>query len=319
MEKTRFQQLGYETRESFVRYWSEIEPYRKELWKYCNQITGSAWDAEDLYQDTILRLFTSLSALSHRNQPIHPRSFLYRVATNQWIDRCRKNKFRVDEYVDGMSQYTQDEDPIEIRAAFESLIQHLPPRQIAVIVLIDSFKFTAGETSEIIGTTEGAVHALLNRARKNLKNARENESSNHIHKSTENVKVKEIIDQYVSFFNKRDFNNIAQLVAEHAVYSFVTQDSKEYGKDTIMKASHNPEHYQREDLHAYVRELWGKHAIIFAKFSNEGEPLELNNVVTLEVEDNMIVKIKGYFFCPDFMEAAAEEIGIPREKWGYAE
>jgi hypothetical protein len=61
-----------------------------------------------------------------------------------------------------------------------------------------------------------------------------------------------LITKYVEYFNKRDFNGISGLLAFDAVYSFVTQNSKEYGKDTIMNASHHPSHYERTDLVPYT-------------------------------------------------------------------
>jgi RNA polymerase sigma factor (sigma-70 family) len=125
--KNELQQLGEDIRKYFDQYCTIIEPYRKELWRYCYKITGSPWDAEDLYQDTILKLFTSLSSISHRNQVIHPKSFLYGVATNHWIDTCRKRKFIGNEYVEGTVEATYEEcDPIELHEAFDASLQTLP-------------------------------------------------------------------------------------------------------------------------------------------------------------------------------------------------
>jgi hypothetical protein len=72
---------------------------------------------------------------------------------------------------------------------------------------------------------------------------------------------------YVECFNTRDFDGISKLFGEHAVFSFVTQSSKEYGRDTIMNASHNPSHYQRSDLKAVLIDLWGRQTIVFYKVS----------------------------------------------------
>lgn len=312
-EKTELQKLGEETWTYFEQYCNVIEPYRNELWRYCLKITGSPWDAEDLYQDTILKLFTSLSALSHRVQPIHPRSFLFRVATNHWIDLCRKRKFVTSEYSDEFNvESSNDVDPIELNEAFGLLLHNLPPRQVAVIVLIDAFKFTASETAEIIGTTEGAVTALLHRARTKLRRMRQDCSG--FKTNPENQKL---VNEYVSCFNKRDFIGIANLLADNAVYSFVTQNSKEYGKETILKASHHPRHYKRTDLQAFVRELWGEQVVIFAVISGNENPSMLNNVLTFEIEDDKIININCYYFCPNIMEAAAKEIGLPREHWNW--
>jgi RNA polymerase sigma factor (sigma-70 family) len=317
-EKTELQLLGDETRPYFERYWKIIEPFQHELWNYCKKITGNPWDGEDLYQDTLLKMFTSLSSLSHREQPIHPRSFLFRVATNHWIDICRKRKVKTEDWSDNLllASTSDSTASMEIEGAFETLLKYLPPRQTVVLVLVDAFQFTAREAAEVIGTTEGAIHATLHRARANLRKLADKESNPYEQKSaTESSVHPTLLNRYVSCFNKRDFQGIADLLAEDAVYSFVAQGSKEYGKNSIMTRSHNPAHYERRDLRAFVHQLWGKQAIIFYQLSEQGDPIALNEVLTIESEDNHIVSMKGYFFCPQFMEIASRELGVPRESW----
>jgi hypothetical protein len=124
-----------------------------------------------------------------------------------------------------------------------------------------------------------------------------------------------LVNMYVECFNTRDFDGISKLLGEHAVFNFVTQSSKEYGRDTIMNASHNPSHYQRSDLKAVLIDLWGRQTIVFYKVSETGTPIALNEVLAIETEDAQIVRINGYFFCPEFMDEAAKELGIPREEW----
>ncbi|OBR66604.1 hypothetical protein A7K91_07045 [Paenibacillus oryzae] len=122
-----------------------------------------------------------------------------------------------------------------------------------------------------------------------------------------------MVEKYVDFFNERNFDGIASLLAENAVFSFVTQSSKKFGRDTIMKASHSPSHYQRSDLKAVMINLWGKTAVAFFKTDALGISIALNEIATIETEDNSIVGIKGYYFCPELMEAASEILRVPRE------
>ncbi|WP_173275798.1 RNA polymerase sigma factor [Paenibacillus sp. NEAU-GSW1] len=320
-QQTDLQKLGDATKPYFDQFCAIMNPYRNDLWRYCLKITRSPWDAEDLFQDTYLKLFTSLSALSHRQQPIHPKSFLFRVATNHWIDTCRKRKHAPEEYMDeAYVGHVAAVDPFELHEAFEKLLQYLPPRQIAAIVLIDAFRFTAAEAAEIIGTTEGAVTGLLFRARKKLRQMRDtgDPAKTLAMASANSDKHQDIIQQYVSCFNQRDFNGIAQLLADHAVFSFVAQGSQEYGRDTIMNASHHPKHYENQNLQAFTRELWGKQAVIFANVAPNSTPAQLNEVLSFEIENDKIIKISGYYFCPEFMEAASLETDLPREPWNWA-
>jgi len=321
-EKTALQILGEETRPYFGKFWEAIAPFQHELWNYCRKIAGNPWDGEDLFQDTVLKMFTSLSALSHRTHPIHPRAFLFRVATNHWIDTCRKRKGIMEEWSDRLvTESSADASAsLEIEEAFETLLTFLPPKQTVVLVLMDAFRFTANEAAEVIGTTEGAVHAALYRARSRLRQLASGESNTRNSKAAADPQPDEsLVKRYVDCFNKRDFQGIADLLAEHAVFSFVTQSSKEYGKRRIMNESHHPSHYDRPDLYAVVHELWGRKAVIFYKGYEHGEPIALNEVLTIETEDNRIIGINGYFFCPQFMEAAAQELGVPREEWQWAE
>jgi hypothetical protein len=55
------QKLGDATRPFFETFWGIIAPYQDELWNYCRKLAGNPWDGEDLFQDTILKMFTSLS------------------------------------------------------------------------------------------------------------------------------------------------------------------------------------------------------------------------------------------------------------------
>lgn len=59
--------------------------------------------------------------------------------------------------------------------------------------------------------------------------------------------------------------------------------------------------------------LWGKTTVAFYKTDALGDPIALNEILTIETEDNCIVGIKGYYFCPELMEAASEKLDVPRE------
>lgn len=65
-----------------------IKDFKMDLWNYCRYITGSPWDGEDLFQETMLKAF---GGLYQRFHPDNPKSYLYRIATNTWIDHCCKN------------------------------------------------------------------------------------------------------------------------------------------------------------------------------------------------------------------------------------
>lgn len=59
--------------------------------------------------------------------------------------------------------------------------------------------------------------------------------------------------------------------------------------------------------------LWGKTTVAFYKTDELGKPIALNELLTMETEDNCIIGIKGYYFCPELLEAASKILGVHRE------
>src|SRR6185295_1939066 len=74
--------------ESWKRFLEIYEPLRPELYRYCRHLTRSPWDAEDLAQDVLARAFVTLGKLGAA--PPNPRAWLFRVASNAWIDQQRR-------------------------------------------------------------------------------------------------------------------------------------------------------------------------------------------------------------------------------------
>ncbi len=78
------------------RFLDLYEPLRPELYRYCRHLTRSPWDADDLVQDALFRGFATLGCMNE--PPPHPRAWLFRVASNLWIDRqarsCRGSRRR---------------------------------------------------------------------------------------------------------------------------------------------------------------------------------------------------------------------------------
>ncbi len=269
-------------------------------------------DAEDLLQDTLLKSFASLSTLSHREQPLQAKSFLFRVATNHWIDQCRKMKVKLNEFEDEHHYGIEVVDRLEVNEAIEMLFQQLTPKQVIVFILMESFNFTSKETAELIAATETAVNAILYRARANiikLKATQESEISTR-NQTTVNTLHPETVKVFIDIYNRKDFRGLANLLIDEATFSFVSMNISEYGKDTIIKKSLNPDTGTKlvKDLFVYADNLWGQPAIIILLNTEQGQML--CNINTLEWEENKIARWKDYSFCRDFMQAAAHELGL---------
>jgi len=168
------------------------EPYRHELQLHCYRIVGSAQDAEDLLQETLLAAWRGLEQFEGRASV---RAWLYRIATNRSLDALRASRRRPDElqrmtaapeptrraepvwlepYPDVLLERIPDDAPgpdsryearEAIALAFIAGLQHLPPQQRAVLVLRDVLGFRASEVAEMLGMSEAAVNSLLRRTR----------------------------------------------------------------------------------------------------------------------------------------------------------
>jgi RNA polymerase sigma-70 factor, ECF subfamily len=79
--------LRHDVEASWHRFLDLYEPLRPELYRYCRHLTRSPWDADDLVQDALFRAFAKLGCMNE--PPGNPRAWLFRIASNLWIDRVR--------------------------------------------------------------------------------------------------------------------------------------------------------------------------------------------------------------------------------------
>ncbi len=168
------------------------DPYRRELQLHVYRIVGSAQDAEDLLQETLLAAWRGLGRFEERASV---RAWLYRIATNRSLDALRASRRRpeplhrltevpeptrraepawLEPYPDVLLEGLPDQAPgpdarfetrEAISLAFTVGLQHLPPQQRAVLVLRDVLGFRAEEAAEMLDTTAPSVNSLLRRAR----------------------------------------------------------------------------------------------------------------------------------------------------------
>jgi RNA polymerase sigma-70 factor (TIGR02960 family) len=159
------------------------EPHRRELHVHCYRMLGSFEAAEDLVQETFLR------AWRHRERfeggPLF-RAWLYRIATNACLDELRRSRRRVpsvqsfrdvpwlqpypDQLLDEVAAPDAGPEAVvvareTIELTFVAVIQALPPRQRAILILRDVLEWTARATAELLEMTVAAANSALQRAR----------------------------------------------------------------------------------------------------------------------------------------------------------
>src|SRR5581483_7713246 len=154
---------------------SAFEQHRAPLTAHCYRMLGSAFDAEDAVQETLLRAWRNREGFEGRASV---QTWLYRIATNVCLDMLRGAKRRarpMDLRPAGTAVLPQDGDPAEIaatresvRLAFVAALQRLPARQRAVLILRDVLDWQASEVAALLETSVASVNSALQRARASL-------------------------------------------------------------------------------------------------------------------------------------------------------
>ena len=189
----------HHTYDSQNQFMDILQRYQSDLARYCRMLTGTPWDAEDLLQEALIKVYQSSVSI---NEHPAPKAYLFRTATNAWIDHCRKNKVPLDTYEDERIMVRPHNIDFEVRETLEELLCHLPPRQVAILLLTDVFGFTAGQAASMMDMTEGSVKAALHRARTNVKQIKEQEV--RAQSRMKSKSVSELVDIFLKAFKKHD-------------------------------------------------------------------------------------------------------------------
>jgi RNA polymerase sigma-70 factor (ECF subfamily) len=227
----------------------ELEQHRRELTAYCYRMLGSPFEAEDAVQDTLLRAWRGLDRFEGRAAL---RSWLYRIATNVCLDLLGSKERRarpmdlgpagapVLENLHERPETTWIEplpaDPADvaverdtIRLAFVAALQHLPPRQRAVLILREVLHWQASEVAELLETSVASVNSALQRARATLSSANVTGSATVLDEADS-----ELLERYVQAFERYDMEALTALIHEDATQSMPPYDLWLTGRDAIF-------------------------------------------------------------------------------------
>ena len=236
------------------------EQYRVELTGYCYRMLGSAADAEDAVQDTLVRAWRSYDKFEGRSAV---RSWLYRIATNVCLTMLdgRKRRARPMDFGPAASaegslgpalpestwlQPIPDarvlppvSDPAElavsresVRLAFVAALQHLPARQRAVLILREVLQWKAAEVADLLETTVASVNSALQRARATLADNAENDVAPLDGMDEEN---QALVARYADAFERYDMTALVALLHDDAILSMPPYDLWLQGRADIEK------------------------------------------------------------------------------------
>src|SRR6201997_3075166 len=225
----------------------ELEQYRRELTGYCYRMLGSAFEAEDAVQETMLRAWRSLDRFEGRSAL---KSWLYRIATNVCFDQLSGREKRARPMDLGPAQEPLFENLAELpevtwitplptphelaeqretlRLAFVAALQHLPPKQRAALILCEVLKWQASEAAELLETSVASVNSALQRARATLATADIAEPAEL------DDETRELLDRYVAAFEEYDIDRLTDLLHEDAIQSMPPYSMWLKGRDDLF-------------------------------------------------------------------------------------
>ncbi|MHB8575533.1 MAG: sigma-70 family RNA polymerase sigma factor [Dehalococcoidia bacterium] len=223
-----------------------LDQHRRELTAYCYRMLGSAFEAEDAVQETLVRAWRNLDRFEGRAALS---TWLYRIATNVCVDMLNGAQRRARPIDRGPARTAEtplgdvlpeatwllpipdsrtmpaDDDPAEqaitresIRLAFVAALQFLPARQRAVLILREVLDWKASEVAELLDTTVASVNSALQRARATL--AARNVSANACAPSPlQGEQQHPLLARYIDAFERYDLDALTALLQEDATWS----------------------------------------------------------------------------------------------------
>jgi RNA polymerase sigma-70 factor, ECF subfamily len=243
--------LAHETDDEFL---VQAEPHRRELLAHCYRMTGSLHDAEDLVQETYLRAWKAYSGFKGQSSL---RTWLYRIATNTSLTALEGRQRRplptglgapsgdpageLTErhelpWLEPLPDESADPSNIvgsreSVRLAFVAALQHLSPRQRAVLVLRDVLQWKAAEVADAIGTSTAAVNSLLQRARAQLDAVGPSEDDQLV--PPDSPESKDLLDRYIAAFEAYDVDKLVELFTQDAIWEMPPFDGWYQGPEAI--------------------------------------------------------------------------------------
>lgn len=216
-------------------------PFQGELLAHCYRMVGSIQDAEDLVQETLLRAWRGLDGFDARSSL---RTWLYRIATNACLTALKSGQRRM--LPSGLGPATEEpgtvdlesaesvpwigpaptarlgtQDPASIailrestRLALIAAFQHLPPRQRAVLLLVEVVGFGVPEAARFLDISYPAARSLLQRARGVLRER----ATDQDEASPPEPADADLVERYLAVFVAADTAGLAELLRDDIRY-----------------------------------------------------------------------------------------------------
>lgn len=232
-----------------------FDKFKTELTSYCYRMLGSIDDADDTVQETRIRVWQSLNSF---RQESSFKTWVFRIASNLCLDKLRQAKRRarpVDlsgpatsiiepratlpdsswiwpapDFSDNPEETLIRKDTLQL--CFTALLQVLPPRQRAVLILKDVFEWSAKQIAETLGMSPAAVNSALQRARVTMEREQLHSDEFSLMKAEPD---RELLSRYVEAFEQFDIQALVELFHEEGRMSMPPFSMWVRGKEDLFK------------------------------------------------------------------------------------
>ena len=244
-----------------------VETHRADLHAHCYRMLGSLHDADDALQDTLLRAWRALPKFRGDSSV---RTWLYRIATNVCLDAVARRSKRVlpiDYGPPAAPGAGDDERPLPesvwiepypdeaigiadgpaapearyerretLELAFVAALQHLPPRQRAVLILRDVLGFSASEAADSLDTTVPSVNGALRRARVATEERVPEQSQQATLRALGDRRLREIVERFADAFERGEIDAVLEMLSDDATFAMPPYPDWCRGREAIAES-----------------------------------------------------------------------------------
>jgi RNA polymerase sigma-70 factor, ECF subfamily len=245
-------------------YGELVGPHRSAVHAHCYRMLGSLEDADDALQDALLRAWRGLARFERRSSI---RTWLYKIATNSCLQLvARRPRRRLPSgYGPAVAPHTPPGEPLSesvwiepypdeslaiedrttaplaryeqretLELAFVAALQHLPPRQRAVLLLREVLDFSAREVAERLDTTVASVNSALQRARRAVAERVPEQSQQATLRSLGDERARQLVASYIDAFERADVDGLVELLTEDAAWAMPPLRTWYHGREAII-------------------------------------------------------------------------------------
>jgi RNA polymerase sigma-70 factor (ECF subfamily) len=241
-----------------------VGPHRSAVHAHCYRMLGSLEDADDALQEALIRAWRGIGRFERRSAF---RTWLYKIATNSclqllarrprrrlpsghgpsvaphtapgeplsesmWIEPYPDESLELDDRMAAPAARYEQRESVEL--AFVATLQHLPPRQRALLLLREVLNFSAREVAELLDTTVPSVNSALQRARYTATERIPEQSQQATLRSLGDERARQLVDAYVDAFERADIEGLVELLTEDVAWTMPPLRTWYHGLDAVI-------------------------------------------------------------------------------------